>query len=132
LQSRINELQGQGERVLPADFAVSLDSAANAADDLAAAAAIIEASGADAAPVDFCPTTMPVNAKAWPYLQRAAVRFKPALDFIDRAQAKPRCDWPHDLTSPVFEDMNLRELNANRSLANLLRTAALVAHHAHH
>jgi hypothetical protein len=131
LRLRIKELQGQGERVLPSDFAPRLDRAPNAAADFAAAAAMLDQSGADSASVDCCPTTMPVNPKAWPHLQRAAARFKPALDFIDRAEHKPRCDWPHDLTSPVFENMQLRELNADRSLANLLRTAALVAHHSH-
>ena len=29
--------------------------------------------------IDHVPTTMPVNAKAWPYLERAADYFRPAL-----------------------------------------------------
>src|SRR5207244_2593422 len=83
-----------GERVLPEDFRPAateeIELRDNAARDLAAAAAIVDDDSPAADTIDWVPTTMPVETRVWPYLDRAVEWFGPALRRIERAQHRQR------------------------------------------
>src|SRR4051812_17208047 len=126
LERQIEQLRAAGEPVLPEDFRPKewFASDDNAAGDLTAAAAIVDDDSPESDTIDYVPTTMPVNPKAWPYLTRAAEYFQPALRRIERAHAKKACQWPHVFRSPVSRNMMLPELNGVRQLSSLLLTTA--------
>ncbi|MEA2708809.1 MAG: hypothetical protein QOF78_1410 [Phycisphaerales bacterium] len=132
LQARVDELSALGERIMPVDFrppSSSFGRRENAAADLLAAAAIVDDNGPESEALYWLPTTMPVNAKAWPHLARAKQWYEPALRRIERAQLKPICQFDHNLSSPILENLKSPELNGMRDLANFLALTALVEHH---
>lgn len=130
LDARIGSLRAAGQRVLPEDFNARsvVPARNNAAPLLAAAAAILNDESVESDAVSWVPSTMPVVPEAWPYLKSAVARFEPALRRIDEAEARPSCDWQHVVRSPVVGHLSVPELNNNRSLTDLLLTAALVEH----
>jgi hypothetical protein len=130
LQSRIQALRDAGERILPGDFVPrEVDARDNAAADLTAAATILDDGSEEACSISWAPTTMPTNPRAWPYLARARAWFEPALRRIGRARQRPVCEWSHDFTSPVMNNMRVPELNQVRELSNLVGAAAMLEHH---
>jgi hypothetical protein len=136
LQARIDALHAAGELVIPDDFAreefTATQAPGNAAADLTAAATILDDDTVYASSVDFVSSTQPVAPEAWPYFTAAVEWFEPALRRVDRAEAKPYCQWSHSFHSPVMHHLLLPELNQCRAIARLLTTSAQVEHHQGH
>ena len=132
LNARVDELAAGGGLMLASDFdrqPADYDRREDGAPDLLAAAAIIDDAGTERRALDFLPTTMPIDPRAWPHLARAKAWYEPALQRIERAQSKKFFEFDHHLVSPVFEAMRLQELNPLRDLANVITLAAVVEHH---
>ena len=131
LTRRIDALRARGQRVLPIDFSPkqTFPMLPNAAVDLRAAAAIVDDESEESASASWGPSTRPVDPRAWPYLERANDWFAPAIHRVERAQAKPMCDWEHRIPSPAL-DLLLPELNGQRAVHLVLVTSAAVEHRA--
>jgi hypothetical protein len=121
----------QIERINPSDFRpkVYYTPPDDGGRDLLAAAAILEDSGPENEALNFLPTTMPANPKAWPHLARARQWYDPALRRLEHAQGKKGISFNHNFASPIAENLHPPELNAMRELANLLSLVAVVEHH---
>ena len=133
LRERVAALSAAGQRVRPSDFIPKWGEPPypqNAAADLTAAAAIVDDDGQENKTLYYLPATRPSNEAAWPYLARARDWYEPAIRRIERAQAKPRCQFDQNLASPVSENLRLSEsVNGTRELANVVALTAMVEHH---
>ena len=129
LTRRVDALRARGERILPIDFSPkqTMPVLPNAAPDLRAAAAIADDDSEEASSASWASTTRPVDPRAWPYLKRANDWFEPAIRRVERAQAKPVCDWEHRIPSPAL-NLLLPELNGLRATQLVLVTSAMVEH----
>jgi hypothetical protein len=132
LNARVNELAAAGGLMSAGDFdrqPAEYDRREDGAPDLLAAAAIIDDVGSERRAMDFLPTTMPIDPRAWPHLARARAWYEPALRRIERAQTKKFFQFDHHLVSPVMDTVRLSELNPLHDLANVILLAAVVEHH---
>ena len=130
LQALIDRHRAQGEPVLPEDFnAANVDDPSNPAPQLIAAATAVPSSITSAEsrqdPLGFqLPMTPAEVERLRPVLEQSATA-------LDRARAAAeltgQAAWPVRLISPVVL-VALRDLNAQRNLARLLRAVALDAH----
>jgi len=134
LKRRIDSLRGSGEKILPGDFRgdyADIDSDRNAERDILAAGAFADDDVSPHCEARYhTPTTLPVDPKAWPYLVNAKEWYEPALRRLAIAQKKPRCEFYHEMKSPLYGDRKLDELRAIGYLMSLVSMAAMVDRHA--
>jgi hypothetical protein len=129
VRTRVEKLQQAGEPILPADFVgADLDDPQNAAGDIIEIAKIIDSNGALKKLIgDFGPA-IPLTGEERINISTAMQVMGRPLEQLERARAKPRCDWPLDLSQPILGQNFSTEFSGLRSITTLVGAAATLDH----
>lgn len=124
------EYRQKGEPIYPQDFAQpALPAADNAVIDLRAAVSAITLTEEQKRIIfDLSHPALPLTDKEAEVLHQALDANAEVLRLVRAAAAKPGINWNLPLKSPVFT-MMLPDLRTQRELAQVLRAAAIHAHH---